>query len=195
MTRDHWLSVLQRDGSLIEYCPLVYRDEELLTIAIKNNPYSIKYVVNSLEGELRDKMIRLAVFKKPILAAHFPDLPEYVWIKICENKGQFGKFCPNQTYRVQQAMVNSSPYNIDYIVNPDPRIVEQVYQKIPSIASNPRYRTYFGQEEQPRERHRSNRIERSETPATEVVQQSTPSQSSYNLFEQEAEDFSLDDIA
>ena len=158
VTKAHWMYVLEKDGSLIEYCPLAMRDEELLTVAIKNNPYSIKYIAQDLTGDLRDKMIRLAVFKKPILTAHFPDLPEYVWVKICENKGQFGKFCTNQTYRVQKAMITSSPYNIDYIKNPDRRIVMEVAEKIRSLRWNPRYKDYFeGSANYPD--HRSNRRE------------------------------------
>lgn len=142
-TRENWESVLPIDGSLIEYCPKKFWDEELLILAIKNNPFSIKYVANDLEEPLRSKMIRMAVYKKPILTAHFPDLPEYLWIQICELKGQFGKYCLHQTPRIQEAMVNSSPYNIDYIHTPERHIVEKAALAIPSLRNNPRYASYF----------------------------------------------------
>lgn len=141
--RESWMDVVKADGSLIEYCPDEYLDEELITEAIKSNPYSIKYIADRIEDPLKSRMVIMAVYKRPILAAHFPQLPEYVWVHICERKGQFGRYCPNQTYNVQKAMIQSSVYNIDNIRHPDQRILASVAQVLPSIRLNPRYAFYF----------------------------------------------------
>ena len=142
--QESWMDVVKADGSLIEYCPDEYLTEDLLTEAIKNNPYCIKYIADRIEEPLKSRMIIMAVYKRPILAAHFPQLPEYVWVHICERKGQFGRYCPNQTYRVQKAMIQSSVYNIDNIRHPDSRILASVAQILPNIRTNPRYARYFG---------------------------------------------------
>lgn len=193
LSRENWLSVLTRDGSLAEYCPTRYLDEEVVSAAIRSNPFSIKYVADRLEEPLRSRMIIMSVYKKPILAAHFPHLPEYVWVHICENKGQFGRYCPNQTYRVQQAMISSSVYNIDYIRNPDPRILQTVEQTIPSLRSNPRYASFFGNQREVQNTNRSNRVE--QTPAHarreafQYMMQVSPD------FPEQAENFDMDEVS
>lgn len=144
--QEGWMDVIKADGSLIEYCPDEYLTEDLLTEAIKSNPYCIKYVADRIEEPLKSRMVIMAVYKRPILAAHFPQLPEYVWVHICERKGQFGRYCPHQTYNVQKAMIQSSVYNIDNIRNPDSRILASVAQVLPSVLTNPRYARYFGNE-------------------------------------------------
>jgi hypothetical protein len=193
VSRENWENVLEKDGSLIEWCPKEYLTEEIVLKAIKNNPFSIKYVADKLDEPLRSKMIRMAVFKKPILSAHFPDIPEYVWVSICESKGQFGKYCPNQTYRVQEAMIKSSVYNIDNIRNPDKRILDMVAEKIPGIKYNPRYAAYFNGNYA--QGHRSNRVERSEAPQRSYNSQPQQREESHNIFDGEEFDFSMEDFA
>lgn len=164
-TVEHWKAVLEKDGSLLEYCPERYWQEEVIITAIKSNPFSIKYIAGRLDEPLRSKMIRMAVYKKPIIAAHFPDIPEYVWIQICQNRPDLGKYCPRQTFRVQEAMVTKSPYAIDDIRDPDPRIVAMAAQKIPTIKSNPLYASYFGSSAQaPRTRRSTSHSHRNATP-------------------------------
>ena len=193
--RDSWLGVVKKDGSLIEYCPSDMLDEELISEAIKNNPFSIKYIADRIEEPLRSKMIVMAVYKRPILAAHFPRLPEYVWVNICERKGQFGRYCPNQTYRIQKAMIESSVYNIDNIKNPDPRILAAVSEHL-ALSDNPRYQALLTGETAPR-RQRGNRPEpalHQTVPTTPPPQQTAAMFE--DLFEQESEsEFSLSELS
>lgn len=199
--RESWLGVVEKDGSLIEYCPDHMLDEELLTKAIKNNPFAIKYIANRIAEPLRSKMIVMAVYKRPILAAHFPHLPEYVWVHICERKGQFGRYCPNQTYRVQKAMIESSVYNIDHIRNPDPRILTTALQSLPSLRDNPRYRTFLTGEAAPARRASNHREPAHEAPqpqpSTQPVASARDTAAMFeDLFEQEPESqFSLSDLS
>lgn len=200
--RDVWLGVVKKDGSLIEYCPDMYLDEEMITEAVKNNPFSIKYIAHRVAEPLRSKMITMAVYKRPILAAHFPHLPEYVWVHICERKGQFGRYCPKQTYRVQKAMIESSVYNIDNIRHPDPRILEAVRQSLPSLSNNPRYRELLtGEHTPPRRRSTHREPARTAAPSAaaprEAITQAAQTAATFeDLFAQENEaEFSLSDLA
>lgn len=196
--QESWMEVVKADGSLVEYCPDEYLTEELLTEAIKSNPYCIKYVADRIEEPLKSRMVIMAVYKRPILAAHFPRLPEYVWVHICERKGQFGRYCPNQTYNVQKAMIESSVYNIDNIKNPDRRILASVAQVLPSVRTNPRYARYFGDTTLTNEDTRSHVASRRTAVTTAAPSQEVTDNSLSSVLNDSTEiddAFSIDDIA
>ena len=88
-------------------------------------------------------------------------------------------------------MISSCVYNIDYIRNPDPRILHAVEQTIPSLRSNPRYASFFGSQREAQAVNRSNRVEQAPAHARRALFQ----QASTMEFPEQAEDFGMDEVS
>lgn len=143
ITKEKWMKILERDGTFIEFVPRKYYCEEMFMTAIKENPFSVKYIEKVCPMEDRNKYLAQAILRKPILISHYPDVSHSIWLKVLEKSGTFGRYHPTQPTNIQQAMIDNSPYWIEAIRNPDIGIVKQVAEKIPAIKTDIRYRKYF----------------------------------------------------
>lgn len=142
-SKEMWAEAIKLDGMLIELAPEQYCDEELYTAAIKQNPFAVKYVVKKCEEAEANKYINLAIFRKPIIISHFPNVPEYIWLQALKKDGTLGIYCPKQTKKIQETMINQNPYNISYIREPLREIIMKAAEKLPQLKHDHRYAKNF----------------------------------------------------
>ena len=106
--------------------------------------------------------------------------------------GQFIKFHPSPSYNLQKIAVENSPYNIEFIKEPDKRIVQEVATHIQGLQDNPRYAYYFNSEY--RESHSSNSREYSQTQNTNTLSENASHEES-QLFSSYDNEFDLEMLA
>lgn len=196
ITKEAWQKILEKDGTFVEFLPRKYYSKEMFLTAIKENPFSVKYIEKVCPESDRNEYLAQAILRKPILISHYPDVPINLRLKVIEKNGSFGRYHPTQPTQIQQAMIDNSPYWIEGIRNPDIGILKQVAEKIPAIKTDIRYARYFTNEGAARSRNSRSRRNNTQT-VTPAYTAPAPEAADAPVAEYNAEDygFSMEELA